>query len=61
MLSDAFSAQGVFPKIYTTNLMAGEKSGNIEEVLGRYIAFQRMSELSNWSKKWKTPNAFRTR
>src|SRR3954465_9183219 len=43
MLSDAFSAQGVFPKIYTTNLMAGEKSGNIEEVLGRYIAFQRMS------------------
>ena len=43
MLSDAFSAQGVFPKIYTTNLMAGEKSGNIEEVLARYIAFQRMS------------------
>ena len=43
MLSDAFTAQGVFPKIYTTNLMAGEKSGNIEEVLGRYIAFQRMS------------------
>jgi type IV pilus assembly protein PilC len=42
-LSDAFAAQGAFPKIYTTNLMAGEKSGNIEEVLGRYIAFQRMS------------------
>jgi type IV pilus assembly protein PilC len=42
-LSDAFAAQHVFPKIYTTNLMAGEKSGNIEEVLGRYIAFQRMS------------------
>src|SRR5882757_6079886 len=42
-LSDAFAAQGAFPKIYTTNLMAGEKSGNIEEVLSRYIAFQRMS------------------
>src|SRR5579871_4535508 len=42
-LSDAFVAQGVFPKIYTTTLMAGEKSGNMEEVLGRYIAFQRLA------------------
>ncbi len=42
-LSEAFAAQGVFPKIYTTTLMAGEKSGNIEEVLGRYIAFQRLA------------------
>ncbi|HUK26101.1 MAG TPA: type II secretion system F family protein [Terriglobales bacterium] len=41
-LSDAFSAQAVFPKIYTTTLMAGEKSGNMEEVLSRYIAFQRL-------------------
>src|SRR5712671_2089635 len=41
-LSDAFAAQHVFPKIYTTTLLAGEKSGNMEEVLGRYIAFQRM-------------------
>jgi len=43
LLSDAFAAQGVFPKIYTTTLMAGEKSGNMEEVLTRYIAFQRMA------------------
>ncbi len=43
LLSDAFEAQGAFPKVYTTNLMAGEKSGNIEEVLSRYIAFQRMA------------------
>jgi len=43
LLSDAFSAQGAFPKIYTTTLMAGEKSGNIEEVLTRYIAFQRLA------------------
>jgi len=42
-LSDGFSAQAVFPKIYTTTLMAGEKSGNMEEVLGRYISFQRMA------------------
>src|SRR5882762_6720142 len=39
-LSDAFAAQGVFPKIYTTTLMAGEKSGSIDEVLTRYISFQ---------------------
>src|SRR5229473_3194464 len=43
LLSDGFAAQGAFPKIYTTTLMAGEKSGNMEEVLGRYIAFQRLA------------------
>src|SRR6202451_2356008 len=30
LLSEAFSAQNVFPKIYTTTLMAGEKSGNMD-------------------------------
>src|SRR5271156_4399023 len=43
LLSDAFEAQAVFPKVYTTTLLAGEKSGNLEEVLGRYIAFQRLA------------------
>lgn len=43
LLSDAFAAQRVFPKIYPTTLMAGEKSGNMEEVLGRFIAFQRLA------------------
>jgi type IV pilus assembly protein PilC len=43
LLSDAFAAQNMFPKMYTTTLMAGEKSGNMEEVLGRYIAFQRVA------------------
>src|SRR5579863_2617851 len=43
LLSDAFAAQGMVPKIYTTTLMAGEKSGNIDEVLTRYISFQRMA------------------
>src|ERR1700690_2287000 len=42
LLSDAFAAQQVFPKMYTTTLLAGEKSGNMEEVLGRYISYQRM-------------------
>jgi len=43
LLSDAFAAQGVFQKIYTTTLLAGEKSGNLEEVLSRYISFQRLA------------------
>ncbi|MGA2905578.1 MAG: type II secretion system F family protein [Candidatus Korobacteraceae bacterium] len=43
LLSDAFEAQKVFAKVYTTTLLAGEKSGNLEEVLGRYIAFQRLA------------------
>ena len=42
LLSDAFAAQHVFPKMYTTTLLAGEKSGSMEEVLGRYITYQRM-------------------
>jgi type IV pilus assembly protein PilC len=44
LLSDAFAVQGAFPKLYTTTLLAGEKSGNIEEVLGRYISYQRMTQ-----------------
>jgi len=43
LLSGAFAAQGAFPKIYPTTLLAGEKSGNMEEVLGRYISFQRLA------------------
>ncbi len=44
LLSDAFAAQRVFPKMYTTTLMAGEKSGNMEEVLSRYIQYQRLGQ-----------------
>jgi type IV pilus assembly protein PilC len=43
LLSEAFEHQGIFPKIYTTTLLAGEKSGNLEEVLSRYVHFQRLA------------------
>lgn len=43
LLSEAFEAQGVLPKIYSTTLLAGEKSGNLEEVLSRYVGYQRMA------------------
>ena len=42
-ISSAFEAQGGFPLMYTTTLLAGERSGNLEEVLGRYLSFQRVA------------------
>lgn len=41
LLSEAFREQGIFPEIYTTSLLAGEKSGNLAGVLDRYISYQR--------------------
>ena len=41
LLSEAFEAQGVFSKVYTASLFAGEKSGNLEAVLGRFIQYQK--------------------
>ena len=41
LLSEAFRAQRMFPEIYTTSLLAGEKSGNLEGVLDRYVGYQR--------------------
>jgi len=43
LLSQAFRQQGVFPKIYVTSVMAGEKSGSLTEVLDRYITYQKIS------------------
>ncbi len=42
-LSSAFEAQAGIPSIYTTTLLAGERSGNLLEVLERYVSFQRVS------------------
>jgi len=42
-LSEAFRAQGVFPPIYTTSLMAGEKSGSLPEVMDRYVQYQKVA------------------
>jgi type IV pilus assembly protein PilC len=41
-LSDAFLSHGdVFPRLYATSLRAGERSGEIEKVLRRYLAYQK--------------------
>jgi type IV pilus assembly protein PilC len=39
-LSEALAAQGeTFPKIYTASILAGERSGNLDDVLRRYVEF----------------------
>jgi type IV pilus assembly protein PilC len=39
-LSEAFEAHGsLFPGVYTASLVAGEKSGNLEQVLRRYVTY----------------------
>ena len=43
LLSDAFRRQSVFPAIYTTSIMAGEKSGALGEVLERYVTYQKLA------------------
>ena len=43
LLSEAFRQQGIFPKMYVTSVMAGEKSGSLTEVLDRYISYQRIA------------------
>lgn len=43
LLSDAFARQGVFPPIYVTSVLAGERSGSLAEVIERFISYQKLS------------------
>src|SRR5687767_10949785 len=41
-LSDAFAQHGdLFPNVYTASLMAGERSGNLDSVLRRFVAYSK--------------------
>jgi len=41
-LSEAFEAHGdLFPSVYTASLMAGERSGNLDAVLRRFVAYSK--------------------
>src|SRR4029079_7417448 len=43
-VSQAFAAQGaIFPRIYTSSSLAGERSGALDEVLSRYVTYMRRS------------------
>src|SRR5215510_4240160 len=42
-LSEAVNEAGVFSKVFSTAILAGEKSGNLPGVLDYYIAYQKVS------------------
>src|SRR5688572_5925345 len=42
-LSDAFAEHGTqFPAVYAASLMAGERSGNLDSVIRRYVAYEKV-------------------
>jgi type IV pilus assembly protein PilC len=42
-LSDAFAAHsGLFPRVYVASLVAGERSGNLDAVLRRYVEYTKV-------------------
>jgi type IV pilus assembly protein PilC len=42
-LSEAFQSHGdLFPSVYTASLMAGERAGNLDAVLRRYVAYAKV-------------------
>jgi type IV pilus assembly protein PilC len=43
LLSDAFARQNVFPAIYVTSVLAGERSGSLPDVLERFITYQKLA------------------
>lgn len=43
LLSEAFGRQGVFPAIYVSSVLAGEKSGSLAETLERYITYTKLA------------------
>src|SRR5687768_13023828 len=42
-LSDAFAEHGdLFPGVYAASLLAGERSGNLDSVIRRYVAYEKI-------------------
>jgi type IV pilus assembly protein PilC len=42
-LSDAFTEHGdLFPGVYAASLLAGERSGNLDSVIRRYVAYEKI-------------------
>ncbi len=44
--SDALEQAGTFPPVYRSNVVAGERSGTLPEVIGRWLAFQKFAQQS---------------
>ncbi len=42
-LSEAFADHGdLFPRVYTASLLAGERSGNLDAILRRYVVYEKI-------------------
>ena len=42
-LSDAFAEHGdLFPPVYSASLMAGERAGNLDDVIRRYVGYEKV-------------------
>src|SRR5213596_97848 len=41
LLSEALRAQGLFPTVYTASIFAGERSGNLVEVINRFVQYEK--------------------
>src|SRR5215475_4988571 len=41
LLSEALRAQGIFPVVYTASVFAGERSGNLVEVINRFVQYEK--------------------
>lgn len=50
-LSEAMESEGVFPRVYTASVFAGERSGNLVEVLNRYVRYEKT--ILNARKKFR--------
>lgn len=44
--SDAMEQVGTFPAVYRANVVAGERSGTLPEVIGRWLSFQSFAQTS---------------
>ena len=57
-LSEAFAAYGeLFPRLYPSTLKAGERSGELEKVIRRFIRYMKLvldARASGWSRRWST-------
>src|SRR5262249_11351976 len=44
-LSESFASHpDVFPRVYTASILAGEKSGTLEQVIRRYMTYMKVSQ-----------------
>lgn len=44
--SDALEQAGTFPPVYRSNVVAGERSGTLPEVISRWLSFQKFAQSS---------------